>query len=743
MEPGTRIGRRYEIVSVGGRSWLGQRYRARDLEVDIAVALLAVDSDLLPDGDVKRALPHFLRCKSLQNPQLVRMYDAFVDAGTNKLYVVEPWLEAVELRKYLAGMHKRRELLQPEELVDFVLQLINGLDYAHRSGLLVPELSSETVFVDGSGLRIAGVGYAQAVGQERLRQQLTDTAGERPLPPELLFGQPATVRTDVFRLAQLVVEMARRAPLQKGEPPLVQPLDEPHRALTPALERALLPHAESRPESAMALARLLWPARFPAVDLTDFDATAPIMRVEPLAADAPEVETREIDVGELRRIQGKDVTRRVSEEEIFPHRVMAAQETAALFDEKAANIALQSQSPISELTAAKTESTRVGKKPTMPAPPPPPAEVVLIADDPSRPIDISHLPLASSDDLDEVLEAEEPSKVIEISSYRSPSGGDRGGANFDAGTDPGDSAMTAPRVLATPEELREASGPFAIPSPPTKPLPEPQAPAPPPSRSGGGSALYVAGGLALVALVGLGVWAYPLLATPTRPAPVHAATSGTTTGAPPAPPAVPTPSATGGDLRTAAPPAAVDAGPRAAEPIVTKPDVPALTAPPTSPNPPPAGWCPEGMQIVSGVPKVCIDQFEFPGKDQLPKTGVSLTEAGQLCAHRGHRLCRDAEWEAACRGHKGASYPYGGGHDGTKCNEDKNRGIVAAGSFGECVSASDAYDMSGNAAEWVASGNVRGGAAGWGSPRCSQLGHSRVEAGRPLIGFRCCSDLPE
>lgn len=49
--------------------------------------------------------------------------------------------------------------------------------------------------------------------------------------------------------------------------------------------------------------------------------------------------------------------------------------------------------------------------------------------------------------------------------------------------------------------------------------------------------------------------------------------------------------------------------------------------------------------------KVCIDQFEFPNIPcTYPVVWVKASEAAQLCAAEGERLCDAHEWEGACAG---------------------------------------------------------------------------------------------
>jgi formylglycine-generating enzyme required for sulfatase activity len=59
-----------------------------------------------------------------------------------------------------------------------------------------------------------------------------------------------------------------------------------------------------------------------------------------------------------------------------------------------------------------------------------------------------------------------------------------------------------------------------------------------------------------------------------------------------------------------------------------------------------------------------------------------------------------------------------------------------------CRSAAGAYDMSGNVAEWTASGAQRGGSANSApfTSRCSHSVRNADPAGAPDVGFRCCVD---
>ena len=138
----------------------------------------------------------------------------------------------------------------------------------------------------------------------------------------------------------------------------------------------------------------------------------------------------------------------------------------------------------------------------------------------------------------------------------------------------------------------------------------------------------------------------------------------------------------------------------------------------------------------------CIDAFESPGKGRMPQTGISHADAQAACTARGARLCTAREWEHACRGEGGASWPYGNAVRPELCNTQTNQ-VEVVGARTACRGHIAVWDMTGNVAEWVEEKQIRGGSATDKTDgRCSQR---RASPGRQSaysdVGFRCCQDL--
>ena len=89
-----------------------------------------------------------------------------------------------------------------------------------------------------------------------------------------------------------------------------------------------------------------------------------------------------------------------------------------------------------------------------------------------------------------------------------------------------------------------------------------------------------------------------------------------------------------------------------------------------------------------------------------PVTDVDWTQAGAYSAWAGGRLPTEAEWERACRGDDGRSYPWGNAApDATRANFGKEWDIKNLAPVGQYPAGASPYgllDMSGNVWEWTA-----------------------------------------
>jgi len=152
---------------------------------------------------------------------------------------------------------------------------------------------------------------------------------------------------------------------------------------------------------------------------------------------------------------------------------------------------------------------------------------------------------------------------------------------------------------------------------------------------------------------------------------------------------------------------------------------------------------------------------------QHPVVNVTWDQAQAMCQFEGKRLPTEAEWEYVATGGDGRRFPWGNDFDGSLVPSSAGD-TLAGGSFPGGASPFGAYDMAGNALEWVSdwyglgyygespadnplgpdSGNqkvMRGGSFGAadGALYLTTRRFARNPGGADVdIGFRCARSLP-
>jgi len=244
-------------------------YRARDLKHDRLVAIKVFKPELAQALGPDRFLREIKVTAQLSHPHILPLLDSGEADGL--LFYVTPYVEGESLRHRL----DRERKLPLDEALRITREVADGLESAHRRGVIHRDIKPENILLEEGHAVIADFGIARAVA-ESAEERLTGTGvavgtPEYMSPEQRMGGRvgPIDARTDVFALACVRHELLTGEPpaAAKSPTPLPEGVDRAvRRALSDAPERrfdstsafiAALPRPTSQDGDLSAVARLM------------------------------------------------------------------------------------------------------------------------------------------------------------------------------------------------------------------------------------------------------------------------------------------------------------------------------------------------------------------------------------------------------------------------------------------------------------------------------------------------------
>ncbi len=234
---------RYELIEVIGSGGMATVWRARDIKLERMVALKRPHP--VPVGDPRhdRLAREAQLSASINHPHLVTVHDAGSD--TEGLYLVMELVNAPSLAD-------AKGKLRREEIIEVGAQIGRALAAVHRAGVVHRDVKPGNILLAGGGAKLTDFGIATNGSGFGTHQPTTPgyfLATANYAAPEVLAGQPATPKSDIFALGVVLYELlAGRLPFNGA--------DRSHRPATlndpvgPIIDRCLSPYPGERPDGA-------------------------------------------------------------------------------------------------------------------------------------------------------------------------------------------------------------------------------------------------------------------------------------------------------------------------------------------------------------------------------------------------------------------------------------------------------------------------------------------------------------
>jgi serine/threonine-protein kinase len=191
---------------------MGVVYKAEDTKLKRTVALKFLPPELTHIPEVKdRFMREAQAAASLEHPNICTVYE--FDEAEEKTFISMAYVEGQSLRKKIESGP-----LELDEALRIATQVAEGLQLAHKKGIVHRDIKSANIMVDDRNqARIMDFGLARMTGTTLLTQEEAAMGTIAYMSPEQARGKEVDHRTDIWSFGVVLYEMLTDELPYKGE----------------------------------------------------------------------------------------------------------------------------------------------------------------------------------------------------------------------------------------------------------------------------------------------------------------------------------------------------------------------------------------------------------------------------------------------------------------------------------------------------------------------------------------------
>lgn len=192
----------YRIIDKIGAGGMGVVYLAEDTKLKRNVALKFLPTSLMANNEIRtRFIREAQTVAKLNHPNIVSIYEVSELEG-RPFYAME-LVEGETLHYYC---HEKQ--LPNDSLIDYAIQICQGLGEAHRAGIIHRDIKSANIAVDNNGrIRLLDFGLAAKDGDDKITKTGSTLGTVSYMSPEQVSGRDIDHRADLFALGVVLYEL--------------------------------------------------------------------------------------------------------------------------------------------------------------------------------------------------------------------------------------------------------------------------------------------------------------------------------------------------------------------------------------------------------------------------------------------------------------------------------------------------------------------------------------------------------
>jgi len=202
LQNGSTVGGRYTIIEELGRGGMGVVYKAEDTRLKRTVALKFLPSELTRVPDVRERFTREAQAAAaLDHPNICTVYE--FDQADETSFISMAYIEGQSLKKKIESGP-----LELEEAMRIATQVAEGLQEAHKKGVVHRDIKSANIMVTDRGqVKIMDFGLARVTESTLVTQEGMTMGTVTYMSPEQARGEKVDHRTDIWSLGVVLYEM--------------------------------------------------------------------------------------------------------------------------------------------------------------------------------------------------------------------------------------------------------------------------------------------------------------------------------------------------------------------------------------------------------------------------------------------------------------------------------------------------------------------------------------------------------
>ncbi len=200
-----------ELLEPLGEGGMGTVYRARHVRLDRLVAVKFLSAALATQPELKDRFTREARALAkVTHRNVVQIFDAGEEDG--EAYLVMEYVDG--------GTLAAKGQLEPREAVRVTLAVCEALQAVHDAGLVHRDVKPENVLLTSNGeVKLSDFGIARETKGQALTRPGAAMGTPGFVAPEVLRGEPASVRADLYALGAMLRQLVTgEAPVGEAAP---------------------------------------------------------------------------------------------------------------------------------------------------------------------------------------------------------------------------------------------------------------------------------------------------------------------------------------------------------------------------------------------------------------------------------------------------------------------------------------------------------------------------------------------